>query len=102
MLLVGLEGYHEKYNKLASAVDDVTRKISDAGMKIIHAHNRVKGSTAFSPEDPKRCQSGFLLSLTPHCLRQVGPGGGKPALDVFVEDLVECHDSITRKPSVLG
>jgi len=91
MLLVGREGYHEKYNRLAAAVDDATKKMEDAGMKVMHKENRVRGSTAFTIEDPsariqkmlKKCghgpspafnlnspfpdrvQSGFLMSMTP-------------------------------------
>ena len=37
------------------------------------------------------------MSLTPHCLREIN---GKPALDIFVADLVECHK--TRRQSSLA
>lgn len=37
------------------------------------------------------------MSLTPHCLRDVN---GKRALDIFVDDLVECHK--TRRRSFLA
>ena len=99
MLFVGLEGYHAKYNALAAAVDGAVGKIAAAGMTIIHGEHRARGSTAFSVEDPSaavgrmvkkrghapslvftinrdapaRCQTGFLMSLTPHALREVRP-----------------------------
>jgi hypothetical protein len=126
MLLVGVEGYHEKYNKLVAAVDAATEKIAAAGMTIIHAHNRVRGSTAFSVEDPSayiakmmkkkghgpspvfriapddrsRCQTGFLMSLTPHCLREIEEG--VPALDVFVADLIDSYNEAQANPSMLA
>merc|ERR1719443_731512 len=52
MALVGVEGYYEKYNRLSDAVDEATDAMAAAGMTILHAHNRVKGSTAFGVEDP--------------------------------------------------
>jgi hypothetical protein len=126
MLLVGMEGYHEKYNRLSAAVDDATEKIAAAGMTIVHSHNRVRGSTAFSvedpsaevsrklkkkghgpspvfrlhPEDPSRCQTAFLMSLTPHCLREITEG--VPALDIFVADVVACHKEAKANPSTLA
>ena len=122
MLLVGYEGYHEKYNRLAAAVDAATRKIEAAGMRVIHARHRARGSTAFSVEDPsarvtrmlkgcghgpspvfrmhphapERCQTGFLMSLTPHALREIKPGVS--ALDIFVADLTECHSRAAANP----
>ena len=38
------------------------------------------------PEDLTRCQSGWQLSMTPQCLREVD---GRCALDIFLEDLVK-------------
>merc|ERR1712045_69999 len=96
MLLVGREGYHEKYNRLAAAADAATKKMEAAGLHIVHGQNRVRGSTVFTvedpsarilgmvkkcghgpspclkltPESPDRCQTGFLMSLTPHALRE--------------------------------
>ena len=95
-------------------------------MRIIHAQNRARGSTAFSVEDPsarvtrmlkgrghgpspvfrmhphapERCQTGFLMSLTPHALREIKPGVS--ALDIFVADLTECHTHAVAKPSRLA
>ena len=122
MLLIGVEGYYTKYRALASAVDGATRAIEAAGMTLIHAHNRARGSTAFGVEDPSqrvfkllkkkghapaplfqiypvdrsRCQTGWLMSLTPHCLREVD---GVPALDIFVSDLVACHKQVPACPA---
>lgn len=113
MALVGVDGYYEKYRNLVEAIEVATRTFEAAGLKFVHGHHRAKGSTAFgiedpsgctakklkklghgpaplfgiSPENPDRCQTGFLLSLTPHCLRELDDG--KPALDVFVRDLVQ-------------
>lgn len=123
MALVGVDGYHEKYRKLVSAIEQTTQTIESSGMKIVHAHNRAKGSTAFGVEDPSaciykklkkkghgpaplyrimpscpnRCQTGWLLSLTPHCLRQIKPD--KTALDVFTSDLMESKKTF-RYPSL--
>ena len=126
MLFVGHEGYHQKYNKLAAAVVEATEKIEAAGMHIIHGQNRARGSTAFGVEDPsalvgrmvkkkghgpsliylmsrdapERCQTGFLMSLTPHALREMRPG--VTALDTFVSDLVSCHKEAAANPSFLA
>ena len=53
-----------------------------------------------APDEPERCQTGFLMSLTPHCLREVQPG--VPALDIFVRDLVSCHRESQAQPSALA
>lgn len=126
MLLVGIDGYYAKYAELGAAVDDVTQKISNAGMTIVHVDRRHSGSTAFGVEDasgciqktlkkrghgpsplyglapdtPSRCQTGFLLSLTPHALREVK--GGKIALDVFLADLLESHRFVNDNYSRLA
>jgi len=126
MLLVGREGYHEKYNRLAAAVDDATKKIEAAGMHIVHGQYRVRGSTAFTVEDPSariqrmlkkcghgpspafklnspfpdRCQTGFLMSLTPHGIREMKPG--MTALDIFVADSIESHKKAMASPSCLA
>lgn len=84
-------------------------------MKIIHGQHRAMGSTVFAVEDPSavvckklkkkghgtapiylvcpsepnRCQSGWQLSLTPHCLRPFKDG--RSALEIFSDDVLECH-----------
>jgi hypothetical protein len=113
--LVGVNGYYEKYQTLISAIERLVETMETSGMTIIHAKNRVKGSTVFavedpsavlgkklkkkghatspiyqvSPDEPARCQTGFQLSLTAHSLRQVQ--GGESALEVFERDVVEAH-----------
>jgi len=127
MRMVGYKGYQDKYFGLASAIETALTRIEAAGGTIVHKHNRRKGSTAFGfedprarvikllkkkghgpaplfkicPEQPQRCQTGFLLSLTPHSLRPFGPDKRR-ALDVFVEDAVECHQLVQRKPARLA
>lgn len=113
--LVGVEGYYAKYHTLVSAVETATRTMEASGMMIIHSNHRIKGSTVLAVEDPSaltskklkkkghstspiycahpeaphRCQTGFQLSLTPHCLRQMKDG--KSALEIFTDDAVEAH-----------
>jgi hypothetical protein len=125
--LVSVDGYYEKYRGLASAVEKLVQTMEASGMTIIHAKNRVKGSTVFAVEDPSavlgkklkkkghstmpiyqvcpqqpmRCQMGFQLSLTPHSLRNVNDG--KPALEVFERDVVEVHKAATTSyPSLVA
>lgn len=119
MLLVGVDGYYEKYRALAASVAEATKTMSSAGMKFIHSQNRVTGSTAFgvedpsgcigkrlkkhghapsplfgiAPEDPSRCQTGFLLHVTPHALRMME--NSKKALDIFVADAVESYKHVS-------
>lgn len=126
MVLVGVDGYHEKYHRLVAAIDNATQTLAAAGMTIIHSHNREKGSTAFGVEDPsalvqkklkkkghvcsplfgvapdhpERCQTGWLLSLTPHALREVKPG--QKALDVFVADCVDTFKACQKGYSSLA
>merc|ERR1712216_605246 len=118
MLLVGLDGYKQKYIELAAAIAQSLATIEASGMKIIHGENRIRGSTVVAiedpsgvmgrklkklghstatifdvcPRDPSRCQSGFQLSLTPHCLREVK--GGKTALSMFTADLIKTHERV--------
>jgi len=124
MLLVGREGYHEKYNRLAAAVNTATEKLEEAGMHVMHGHYRVRGSTAFTVEDPSarlqrmlkrcghgpspafrlnspfpdRCQTGFLMSVTPHGIREIRPG--EDALQIFTKDAIESYKKLGR-PSCL-
>jgi len=125
MLLVGVQGYHTKYQKLAISIDKALESFQAAGMTVIHSHNRAKGSTAFGIEDPSavvqkmlkkkghgpaplfrlcpadlgRCQTGWLMSATPHWLREVN---GVPAIDVFVADVIECHKAAAANRSSLA
>ncbi|KAL1508327.1 hypothetical protein AB1Y20_004437 [Prymnesium parvum] len=118
MLLVGVDGYNAKYRTLAAEVARAVETIEAAGMRLVHSSHRVAGSTVIAIEDPSgvmmrklkklghsfaylfnlapdqphRCQTGFSLSLTLHCLREVQPG--KTALDVFVSDLLRTHGAL--------
>lgn len=118
MLLVGLDGYKQKYIELAAAIAQSLATIEASGMRIIHGQNRIRGSTVVAiedrsgvmsrklkklghstaciydacPKDPSRCQSGFQLSFTPHCLREVK--GGRTALSVFTADLIKTHEHV--------
>jgi len=126
MHLVGVDGYYEKYLALGAAVADAQKSLSNAGMTIIHSQHKVPGATAFgvedpsgvvqkklkkkghapsvlyglAPENPKRVQTGWLLSMTPHGLRQMP--NGKKALDIFVADAAECHKHVTASYSSLA
>merc|ERR1712151_199977 len=108
--LVGIQGYYDTYHALVMSIDLVLQTLQENGMKLINGQHRAKGSTVFSFEDPSatvsshlkrrghatspifsvepseldRCQTGFQLSLTPHCLREFKDG--KSALDVFAKD----------------
>lgn len=120
-LLVGVHGYHEKYLELAALIATAVASFEAAGMKVVNSDHRLSGSTVFGiedpnavltkqlkkrghspmflfalcPKDPRRCQYGFQLSLTPHCLRQVDKRG-RSALEVFVADLLEVHAGTKR------
>ena len=48
------------------------------------------------PSSPERCQYGWCLSFTPHCLRELD---GATALDVFVRDLKVCASKAPRRAS---
>merc|ERR1711937_584381 len=52
LILVGVEGYYEKYRALAAAIALAVKTIETAGMKVVHGQNRAKGSTVVSIEDP--------------------------------------------------
>jgi len=118
MLLVGVDGYVAKYHSLAAALEAAAQRIQSNGMAIVHAHHRAKGSTVIAcedpsavmtarlkklghsfaylfnlaPDEPHACQTGWSLSLTPHCLRLLQPG--RTALDVFLDDLVATHKQV--------
>ena len=131
MLLVGVDGYFAKYRDLAARVRDAEARLQAAGVALVHARNRARGSTVIAatdpcgvatkrlkarghsvaylcnlaPRRPERCQSGWSLSLTPHCLRAARPaaagGGGATnmnALDVFVEDLLAVRAELAAAP----
>lgn len=126
MLLVGVEGYQQLYRDLAVALEGAAKTIESNGMTIVHARNRIKGSTVLAVEDPsavmtrklkklghsfaylynlcpsepKRCQLGWSLSLTPYSLRQLK--SGKPALSVFLSDLVTVFKSVQASSSSLA
>jgi len=126
-LLVGTEGYTAKYKQLAVELKRAARLIEAAGMVVVHSKDRAEGSTVISVEDPSsvlaaklqkkghsiaylfnlypedaaRCQSGWQLSLTPHCLRRVG-SQGKTALDTFLEDLLGAWSEVQAKQAVLN
>jgi len=126
MWLVGIDGYQELYRKLVSKIDSSVEKIEAEGMTLIHAKNRINGSTVIAVEDPSsvmqrklkkmghstaalynmcpahpsRCQLGFGLSLTLHVLREVNDKG-ECALDVFVNDLIQVYRRhFPKKPLV--
>jgi len=126
LTLIGVAGYHEKYSKLVGAVVETTKMIETCGMTIVHSHNRVAGSTVFGvedprgaiykklkkkghlplplyelcPSDPKRCQTGFTMSLTLHCLREINKG--QSALELFTSDLVESSKVVRKNYWDLG
>mmetsp|Transcript_118760 Transcript_118760/g.222014 ORF Transcript_118760/g.222014 Transcript_118760/m.222014 type:complete len:863 (-) Transcript_118760:18-2606(-) len=118
---VGQMGYYELYHNLASAVERTVESIESAGMTIVHAKNRVKGSTVFAvedpsglinkklkklghsaaplfgicPGDPNRCQTGFAFSLTANALREYRDE--KPALDTFLSDIISVAKQVQDK-----
>merc|ERR1711934_155786 len=55
---------------------------------------------SMEPSERNRCQSGWSLSLTPHCLREVQEG--KTALDTFAEDAVEAYRDVEGRHSGLA
>ncbi|CAK0879611.1 unnamed protein product [Prorocentrum cordatum] len=103
MKLVGRQGYVELYRELEGRITEAASKIESAGMKVLHAHNRMPGSTVITVEDPSgavstrmkkkgyrtspiylacpsaasACQTGWQLCLSPHHL-----------LETFMGDLV--------------
>lgn len=118
-LLVGVDGYIQKYRELGSAVASTVAAFEDVGLKAIHGCNRITGSTVVSiedpsgvmgrrlkklghgpmvvydacPSDPSRCQSGFQMSFTLRCLREVKEGSS--ALDVFTRDVIAVHKKVS-------
>ena len=119
-----------RYRDLAARVRDAEARLQAAGVALVHARNRARGSTVIAaidpcsvatkllkkrghsvaylcnlaPRQPERCQSGWSLSLTPHCLRSVTrpvSGGGATtmtALDIFVEDLLAVRAELAAAP----
>jgi len=124
MQFVGVDAYYDLYYKLNTAIESAVSKLKAAGMKMIHGHNRIEGSTVMtfedpsgavahalkkkgysagtiynvSPEKPHRCQTGWQLSMTPHHLRLVGPTK-RPALDAFVDDCIAVNESLKESSS---
>ena len=123
VLFVGVAGYYRKYRELAAAVKGAERALEAAGARVVHGEHRVRGSTVLAvyapasvltarlkkrghstaflynlhPEDAAKCQYGWALSLTPHCLRKID--GDRSALDVFLADAVACvADAKLRGP----
>jgi len=118
MKLMGKQGYVKLYRELGKSIADAVSTIEAGGMKVLHAHNRMPGSTVIAvddpsgavaprmkkkgystapiylarPGDPTACQTGWQLSLLPHHLRPVK--GGKSALAAFTEDLVPTHQAV--------
>lgn len=118
MKLMGKQGYVRLYRELGERIAEAVSTIEAGGMKVLHAHNRMPGSTVIAVEDPSgavsprmkkkgysmspiylarsgdasACQTGWQLSLLPHHLRLVK--GGKSALAAFTEDLVPTHRAV--------
>lgn len=118
MKLLGKQGYVRLYRELGERIAEAVSAIEAGGMKVIHAHNRMPGSTVIAVEDPSgavaprlkkkgystmpiflvrsgdpaACQTGWQLSLSPHHLRPVKRG--KSALVAFTEDLVPTHRAV--------
>ena len=107
------QGYDTIYRNLASRVKVVEETCSSLNLDVVHACHRREGSTVLAVHDPAcrtqkllskrnhkctflynlhpldqtKCQYGWCLSFTPHCLRELD---GATALDVFVRDLKVC------------
>ena len=107
------QGYDTIYRNLASRVKVVEETCSSLNLDVVHARHRKEGSTVLAVHDPAcrtqkllskrnhkatflynlhpldetKCQYGWCLSFTPHCLRELD---GATALDVFVRDLKVC------------
>jgi hypothetical protein len=107
------QGYDTIYRNLASRVKVVEETCSALNLDVVHARHRKGGSTVLAVHDPAcrtqkllskrnhkctflynlhpldetKCQYGWCLSFTPHCLRELD---GATALDVFVRDLKVC------------
>jgi hypothetical protein len=118
MRLVGKDGYYKQYRELSDAVERVIQAVESAGMTVVHARNRVKGSTVVGVEDPSgacgkmlkkrghtlgnlfglcrhdptRCQTGWQVSFTPYALREIRKG--KPAMEVFISDVLEVGQKV--------
>jgi len=112
--LMGIAGYTSLYREdFNTACEEIVSNVKSLGMKVIHDQHRAKGSSVLAvedpsgavgkklkklghstglifevcPEDPKRCQSGWQLSFTPHHLRRMGDSDQTRAIDVFLADL---------------
>ena len=119
---VTASGYDTIYRNLASRVKVVEETCSALQLEVVHACHRKGGSTVLAvhdpacrtqkllskrnhkctflynlhPSSPERCQYGWCLSFTPHCLRELD---GATALDVFVRDLKVCAAAAPRQAS---
>ena len=116
------QGYDTIYRNLASRVKVVEETCSSLSLEVVHADHRKGGSTVLAVHDPAcrtqkllskrnhkctflynlhpldetKCQYGWCLSFTPHCLRELD---GATALDVFVRDLKVCAAAAPRQAS---
>ena len=116
------QGYDTIYRNLALKVKVVEETCSALQLDVVHACHRKEGSTVLAvhdpacrtqkllskrnhkctflynlhPSSPERCQYGWCLSFTPHCLRELD---GATALDVFVRDLKVCASKAPRRAS---
>mmetsp|Transcript_6293 Transcript_6293/g.19011 ORF Transcript_6293/g.19011 Transcript_6293/m.19011 type:complete len:767 (+) Transcript_6293:185-2485(+) len=119
---VTASGYDTIYRNLASRVKVVEETCSSLSLEVVHACHRKEGSTVLAVHDPAcrtqkllskrnhkatflynlhpldrtRCQYGWCLSFTPHCLRELD---GATALDVFVRDLKVCASKAPSRAS---
>lgn len=123
MMLVGVDGYTSKYRSINAELEKARDLIVATGLTIVHAANRHPGSSVIAVEDPSsvisrklkklghssaalfnlhpsepnRCQTGWSISFTPYCLREVRPDG-RTALGIYLEDLVKVHSEVQAKP----
>ena len=119
---VTASGYDTIYRNLASRVKVVEETCSALQLDVVHACHRKEGSTVLAVHDPAcrtqkllskrnhkatflynlhpldrtRCQYGWCLSFTPHCLRELD---GATALDVFMRDLKVCASKAPAQAS---
>jgi hypothetical protein len=123
MKLIGKLKYVKQYELLGTYMNKLANVVEkDLGLNIIHAKNRMIGSTVISvedpsgiykkylkkkghilaslfnlyPEHPNKCQTGWQLSLTPYGIRKVHNKEGKCALDIFITDLIQTHSDIQK------
>jgi len=116
------QGYDTIYRNLASRVKVVAETCSALQLEVVHARHRKEGSTVLAVHDPAcrtqkllskrnhkctflynlhpldetKCQYGWCLSFTPHCLRELD---GATALDVFMRDLKVCAAAAPARAS---